>query len=195
MNHLVRGRKGQTQFTIASIGTIAIAILVVAVVIGLNQSILEKLTKVADDNAATHLNQSLTWGGNNTPISLVQNRVFSFELYNNGTIVNQGNGTKSNYTFGANSITIINTTTFYDEADAGAEVGGPKGVNGSDWITDALNGSYSYNIGSASRNISRFGISGQDQLAQFIPTIAIVAMAAVVIGILLVFFGRRRVQV
>ena len=41
-------------------------------------------------------------------------------------------------------------------------------------------------------NASGFGLSGLNTMAEFIPTIAIVAVAAIVIGIILVFFGRQR---
>ena len=41
-------------------------------------------------------------------------------------------------------------------------------------------------------NASGFGLQGMIAIAEFIPTIAIVAVAAIVIGIILVFFGRQR---
>jgi len=40
-------------------------------------------------------------------------------------------------------------------------------------------------------NATGFGLTGMNTMAEFIPTIAIVAVAAIVIGIILVFFGRR----
>lgn len=40
-------------------------------------------------------------------------------------------------------------------------------------------------------NASGFGLTGMNTLASYIPTIALVAVAAIVIGIILVFFGRR----
>ena len=46
--------------------------------------------------------------------------------------------------------------------------------------------------GTAAYNASDYGLQGMNTLSQFIPTIAIVAVAAVVIGIILVFFGRGR---
>ena len=46
--------------------------------------------------------------------------------------------------------------------------------------------------GGAAFNSSGFGLQGMIALAEFIPTIAIVAVAAIVIGIILVFFGRQR---
>ena len=39
-------------------------------------------------------------------------------------------------------------------------------------------------------NATGFGLDGMNTMAQFIPTIAIVAVAAIIIGIILVFFGR-----
>ena len=41
-------------------------------------------------------------------------------------------------------------------------------------------------------NATGFGLDGINAMAEFIPTIAIVAVAAIVIGIILVFFGRQR---
>jgi len=41
-------------------------------------------------------------------------------------------------------------------------------------------------------NTTNFGLDGISVMAEFIPTIAIVAVAAIVIGIILVFFGRGR---
>ena len=45
--------------------------------------------------------------------------------------------------------------------------------------------------GTAAFNVSRFGIDGLNTIAEFLLTIAIVAVAAIVIGIILVFFGRQ----
>ena len=47
-------------------------------------------------------------------------------------------------------------------------------------------------VNSTAYNTSNFGIQGVATMAEFIPTIAIVAVAAIVIGIILVFFGRPR---
>jgi len=41
-------------------------------------------------------------------------------------------------------------------------------------------------------NTTSFGLSGIATMASFVPTIAIVAVSAIVIGIILVFFGRGR---
>lgn len=44
---------------------------------------------------------------------------------------------------------------------------------------------------SVAYNASGFGLTGLATLASYVPTIALVAVAAVVIGIILVFFSRR----
>lgn len=43
-------------------------------------------------------------------------------------------------------------------------------------------------------NATGYGLTGLNTLASYVPTIALVAVAAVVIGIILVFFGRRGSQ-
>ncbi len=45
---------------------------------------------------------------------------------------------------------------------------------------------------SVAANSTQFGLDGLITMSEFIPTIAIVAVAAIVIGIILVFFGRGK---
>ena len=96
---LINNKRGQRSFTISDLGTIAIALVVASVIIGMGATILEKIQDLSVGNATT---------------------------------------------------------------------------------------------GTSAFNISRFGIDGLTTMAEFIPTIAIVAVAAIVIGIILVFFGRQR---
>ena len=44
--------------------------------------------------------------------------------------------------------------------------------------------------GTAAYNASAYGLTGLNTLSSYLPTVALVAVAAVVIGIILVFFGR-----
>jgi len=46
----------------------------------------------------------------------------------------------------------------------------------------------------AAYNSSGYGLSGLTTLSEFIPTIAIVAVAAIVIGIILIFFRRKELM-
>ena len=112
MKNIFGNKKGQTQFTIQSIGTIAIALLVVAVIIGLNSTILSKLVATTDDDTTSHDNESLTWAGNATPIALAENRIVggSHKLYNNGTIINKG----LNYTSPSNLINFTNSYVLWN---------------------------------------------------------------------------------
>ena len=170
--------------TIGDIGSIAIAILFAAVVLGLGATILEKIKDTQTDGLADFGNQSLTWAGNNTAIAFsAGDRINpgSVILYNNASKVNRGAGAQANYSVTSSAITIINSSP-----------GGASGDDSGSWITSDLNASYTYNFGSAARNATDFGIIGTTTMAEFIPTIAIIAMAAVVIGIILVFFGRRK---
>lgn len=50
----------------------------------------------------------------------------------------------------------------------------------------------SQTVNGTAYNATGFGLEGMNTMAEFIPTIAIVAVAAIVIGIILVFFGRPR---
>ena len=45
--------------------------------------------------------------------------------------------------------------------------------------------------GSVAFNASAYGLTGLNTLASYVPTVALVAVAAVVVGIVLVFFARR----
>ena len=167
----VKTNKG--QMGIQSIGMIALAILVAAVVLGLGGTILNSIQDSQTDAVSTiPNNQSLTWAGNDTAIPLNEGRaiVGTEKVWNESTLLTRG----THYDMDSGAITFTNDTD-----------------PGIDLSTDALNTTYNYNYGSAAYNSSGFGISGTITMAQFIPTIAIVVVAAIVIGIILVFFGRR----
>lgn len=181
MRRLLLNRKGQ-RFTISAVGTIAISFLVAFVILGLGATILEKMKTTQTDLTAGEVNKSLTWTGNNTAISLAARlNAGSVILYNNASIVNIGSGTLANYSISGNIITLHNASN-----------DGPSGDNNASWVVTDINASFTQQIGSDARNISDFGIVGILTIAEFGPTIAIVAIAAIVIGIILVMFGRKR---
>lgn len=174
MKTIFRNKKGQQSFTIASIGQIAIALLVVAIIIGLSTTIMEKIKKTADDNSGNTGNITLTWAGNNTAIG------FSGERLTGGASVFNGTGDANDIPNTRWVIVPANgTIIFHNDSESNLT-----------WDTSALVVNADTLIGSAAFNISGFGIEGQSTLAEFIPTIAIIAIAAVVIGILLIMFGR-----
>ena len=165
------------DFELKDIGKIGIALVVGAIVLGLGAGILTTLQSSQTNNVAATYGL-LTWGGNNTAMGLGINDIVasSVVLKNNATTCNLG----SNYTVNAadGTITITNKS-------------GTEYCGRSEWVTSNLNVSFNYYIGSAARNATGFGVRGVNTFASYIPTIAIVAAAAVVIGIMLVYFRRR----
>ena len=171
MTNLLRNRNGQRALGINDLGTIAIGILIAVVILGIGGTILEKIQDTQGDTSVTLANnESLTWAGNNTAISFSQgNVVTGSETVYNAT----DKFSTSEYTITSGSITFLNTSN-------------------DTWLTDKLNITYSYKIGSPARNATGFGLQGISTFAEFVPTIAIVSVAAIVIGIILLFFGRKR---
>ncbi|MEE9238435.1 MAG: hypothetical protein V3U58_02625 [Thermodesulfobacteriota bacterium] len=179
----------KAQAGISDLGSFAIALLIGAVILGLGGTILDKIKTTQTDKTATlPLNESLTWAGNNTAISFAQESVKTdtVKVYNNGTIMLQS----GNYTFSGNSIIITNQSLLWNGSNASENSNIPNLL-----VTENLNASYSYSFGSSAKNTTEFGLTGVGTMAEFIPTIAIVAVAAIVIGVILIFFGRRRMEV
>ena len=178
MNNLPNNRKGQGKLNIASLGVIAITLVVAAVVLGMGGTILEKIQGVQTDSSTTILtNESWTWPDNNTLQEYGQTRVqiSSVVVWANTTLLTLD----ANYTAGADGVRILNLSPSTE--GVGAEI-----------QLCIFNMTYTYNFGSEAYNSSNYGMTGVATMAEFIPTIAIVAVAAIVIGILLVFFGRKK---
>ncbi len=175
MKGLLKYRKGQQAMNIASLGVVAISLVVAAVILGLGGTILEKIQGTQTDNSATiPNNESWTWPGNNTLQAFEQNRVIL------SSVVVYGNVTKltlnANYTVSSSGVKIINISANTNDS----------------YELLLYNMTYGYNYGSEAYNSSNYGMTGVATVAEFIPTIAIVAVAAIVIGIILVIFGRKR---
>ncbi|KKK77108.1 hypothetical protein LCGC14_2856930 [marine sediment metagenome] len=173
MKGLSNNRKGQSN--ISSIGAIAIAILVAVVILGLGATILDKIQGAQTDSSTTIAdNQSFTWPGNNTLTGFDRARVQT------GSVVVYCNATKLglgiNYSVESSGVKVYNDTV----------------TDGSPFEQCLYNMTFAYNYGSSAYNSSGFGLAGVSTFAEFIPSVAIVAMAAIVIGILLVFFGRTK---
>ncbi len=175
METLFTNRKGQQGINV--IGSIALAILIGAVILGLGATILEKIKDTQTDKSITiPNNESFGWQGNNTEFVLVQNTITpsSGVAYCNATkLLLDGN-----FSMSTGGIKILNTSK-------------APGGNAT-FDSCSYNVTYSYLIGSSALNTSGFGLTGVNTFASFIPTVAIVAIAGVVIGIILFFFGRTR---
>ena len=172
-NTLKNSKKG---FTVGEILPIVMIFLTTIIAIGLGSQVLEQMQTTQDDDVVTAANNlTLTWGGNNTAMGLGEGRVSAVILYNNGSLVNQGD----NYTFTGGSLTVLNSS--------------PSGKVGSqsEWLTETLNVTYTYNIGSAARNATGQGLNSQNTFAKWLPTIALVIMIAIIIGILIVYLAGK----
>jgi hypothetical protein len=171
----------RSALTIGDLSGIAITLVTLAIILGIGSTILSSIKNQQDDNTAFYGNQSLIWGGNNTGIGLAEGRgiASTFVLFNNGSKVNKGEGANANYTATEGIITILNSS--------------PSGTVGfqSEWVTNALNLTYTYNYGSYAGNSTSEGLKGLKTLSDYQTIIALIAAAAVIISIVLVFFGRR----
>ena len=171
----------KAQMGIQTIGGIAIAILIAAVVLGLGGSILSSIQEGQTDSYTTLANnETWTWPGNNTV------QAFAADArVNTGSVIVWCNHSlltlNENYTVSTSGVAIINLTPGVEGLGGGLEL-------------CVFNMTYGYNYGSTAYNSSNYGISGTVTLAEFIPTIAIVAIAGIVIGIILVFFRRKELM-
>ncbi len=179
MKALPNDRKGQQTMNISAIGTIAIALLIAAVILGLGGTILTTMQGAQTDTVSTTpFNESFSWLGNNTAQSFAQSRVNlnSLVVYCNVSLLTLD----ANYTVNSFGVTIINLSSTANGMGHNLQLCG-------------FNMTYDYQSGSEAYNASGFGLTGMTTVAEFIPTIAIIAMAAIIIGVLLLFFGRARV--
>lgn len=163
----------QAQFSINNLPSIVISIFVVAVTLGLLATILSSFkTNFKAENSNILPNESLTWGGNNTAISLSQSNLAegSEKFYSNGTLLNIGRNYTIDYAGG--KITPLNESSFQ-------------------WVTNQLNVSFTYKFGNYERNITGYGLTGTNTLASYVPTIALVLVAAIIIGLVFAMFMRK----
>lgn len=153
------------------------------ITIGLGIIVLSIVTTIAEDirddeltsNTTVRGNETLTWGGNNTAITLTARVITSsFLLYNNGSLLSSGN-----YTVTANpsAVTILNSTP---------NGGASKGLGTGTLITTTLNASYNIatDIDTSTTNVTRAGQQGAQKLAGWFPTLGLIAGTIIIIGLL-----------
>lgn len=119
------------EMDIKQLGTILSTFIIILVGVVLIDNIADSISEI-DDTIAIANNDTLTWAGNNTAMSLSYDELVSGTevVYNNGTKINKGNNYTTNYEQG--TITIINQS-------------GDDGIGEqSEWVTDAINASYTY---------------------------------------------------
>jgi hypothetical protein len=168
--------KNKRGYQIGDLMPLVVTFIVIAVALALGAEVLSEMRTTQDDNEAAYGNQTLVWGGNNTGIGLAEAGALagSFVLYNNGAKIARGEGDQVNYTGSRGIITITNYSG-----------------SGVEWITDALNLSYDYGYGSYARNITGYGLDANTTMSKWLPTIALVIVIAIILGILIVYMARR----
>lgn len=146
-----------------------------SLVLSLNSDLLTTIRDTQEDRTLSHANITLTWAGNNTAMDLTAGRITpnSERVYNNGSLIaRQSNNYTVNFEGGA--IIIKNQSGF----------GTPE------WVTCCINISFDYAYGSTQRNATEFGLTTQNTIAKRLPTIALIIIIAIVIGVLLAYFLR-----
>ena len=168
------------------IGTIAIALGVAVIIITLTTILVQTMrddTNIVPDNTADVRNETFTWT-NGSFIDLRQRRI----VENSERVYNQTSGACC-YRLLKNSTNLLTGSNYsMDYANGQIRINNQStGV----WNT-SMNISYSYYIGSAARNATNYGLEGQNTFASFLPIAAMAAAGALIIGIALRFFMRKR---
>lgn len=167
---MFQNRRGNLDRLVPTALTIIVTIIVLVIMIQVNSNFQSQQSQTT----ATVANETITFV-NNTATGLAQNNLIGGSM-----VVYGGNGTSvlnpqikilnvgRNYTvdYNGGSITFLNQTP-------------------DDWFgRSTLNVSYQYYFGSYSYNISRYGVSGLSTLNSYMPTVVLVLVAAIIVGII-----------
>lgn len=164
------------EIRIQDIGNIALSFGVAIIVVVVMVLIMIGFRDVSPDNVISAGNDSFTFV-NDTAQKLTQSNLVggSEQVWNGTNLLNEGENYSINYTSG--TITFLNTTT----ADGWYN----------DSVTNGINVSYNYKIGSAARNATVTGLAAQNTFSSFFPLIALAAIGAIIVGIVIAYFRRE----
>lgn len=165
-------------------GTVGVVILLVAVgvIFSVSFKALDTLEDIAENQVSGPTNETITWAGNNTAVSLGSYKLgmtSSIIVYNNCTPVNIGAGVNANYSFNTTDMTlkIINATP---------GGGSAKGNGVGTWVTNNINVTRTYYIGSQEYNTTLDTQEGIKVVSDFQPTWALIAGVGILLTVLLV---------
>jgi len=164
------------------LATVATIFLVIAIVLSVSGDILSSLETKYDNNPTLNIsNETRTLTGSNGGLG------GSFIVSTPGT--EDGLVTSSVIIHNASNFTIANTN--WDAFANGSVIFGAGSLLGTG--ADELNVTYDYYIqeGSVRYNASRYGNQSEEELASWLPTIAIIIAAAIIIGLIFVYFKVR----
>ena len=167
------------------IATLALTIITVGIILTLGAAILSNLQKVQGGTTGTlRLNQTFTMTvipsaiAHNITLNLSNAGANSVEVYNNTYRIAQS----KNWTLSSEA-NVVNLTNGWDVDVAGTWLNG----------TTSLKVAYTYviNTTTIAYNASGYSLTGVNTLASYIPTVALVAILMVVVGIIIVMFKRK----
>ena len=169
MVHLNKSKIAQ-QIQVENLLVFVILFLIIAITLGLNSEILQDIKDTQENKISNDGNDTITLGVNNTAIVLIQSDLVSGseKVWNGTNLLTNGNYTM-NYTFGLFYLNNVSNVVF----------------------TDKLNVSYDHYYGSPQKNITQYGLNTQNTLAKWIPTIVLVVIVAVIVGILMFYLVRK----
>ena len=160
--------------------SIAILILTISIVIGVSANILGDLNTSYDGSATIYsTNETITITGGGALITNV--------AYKTGDGIVKSINTASGYLLsnGTNGTIGINNYDFNTNGSISINGAGFQTTNG-----DLFNFTYNYAItdGNVMYNATGYGNQSQEELGSWLPTIALVIIAAIIIGIIALYF-------
>ena len=165
----------KAQGGIEGISGIAITLIVLAITLGLLAAINSSFSSNMQNSVGTNPNQTFTFTSGNGSFDLSAGKlgIASVVVYaQQPSLVLSSN----NYSVNANTNTIV----FFNDTAT-------NWYNG----TSLVNVSYTYYIGSTARNISDMGVQSTKTVASYMPLVALVAIASILVGLAMFYLFKK----
>ena len=164
---------------IKDLATIAILLLTISIIISISATILGDLNTSYDGSATIYsTNETLTVVGGGTLLTGVHLKT------GNGIVKSINNASNYYLTNGTNMSIGTNNYAF----NSNGSISVYSGISVTDG--DLFNFTYNYDItdGNVMYNATGYGNQSQEELGSWLPTIALVIIAAIIIGIIALYF-------
>ena len=174
------------QYTIGALGGLAIAMVVAAIIIAMGGEILEEIQDSMDTitiNVSHTFSDPVQLNQTSVSINLASPTTLINATYNVSNVCYNTSGNNSNqYRIPATDYNVVvSNSSIQFNIENGAH-------NGSAWYCDFAATYY----GTTSYNATQGGLSATETFGSWLDTIALIVVAAVVIGIIVVCFGQGR---
>ncbi len=161
-------------YEVSSLGALAIVLVVAAITISIGSQVISGVNEQIDDVARTKTNDTFTIV-NNTPIALSDRGVCDFSNLVIVTIRNDSTPNDGIMGIGNYSVNQAGSVNFSLTTNAAA---------------GSYNVTYTYTEGDSGCNATLGGLDATQTMGSWLDTIALIVVAAVVIGIIASSFGR-----